>query len=154
MKYKLKVNGQVRTLDAPEDIPLLCDYFLDKFRQRYQRNVKTLAPSVYHLLIRNRWPGNVRELENAIERAVLVAKNTEIQVGDLPETIREDFEGLTQAHVYGAIAFYLDHEDEIEAYLLKRKREWDELERRGTPPSADLLARIERARRGASLPQR
>ena len=76
--------------ERTEDIPLLCDYFLDKFRQRYQKNVKTLAPSVYHLLIRNRWPGNVRELENAIERAVLVAKSTEIQVGDLPETIREE----------------------------------------------------------------
>ena len=73
-----------------EDIPLLCDFFLDKFRQRYQRNVKTLAPPVYHLLIRNRWPGNVRELENAIERAVLVAKGTEITVADLPESIREE----------------------------------------------------------------
>ena len=54
--------------ERTEDIPLLCDHFLDKFRQRYQKNVKSLAPSVYHLLIRNRWPGNVRELENAIER--------------------------------------------------------------------------------------
>ena len=76
--------------ERTEDIPLLCDYFLDKFRQRYQKNVKTLAPSVYHLLIRNRWPGNVRELENAIERAVLVAKGTEITVADLPESIREE----------------------------------------------------------------
>jgi transcriptional regulator of acetoin/glycerol metabolism len=41
-------------------------------------------------LIRNRWPGNVRELENAIERAVLVAKGSEIAVGDLPESIREE----------------------------------------------------------------
>jgi transcriptional regulator with PAS, ATPase and Fis domain len=76
--------------ERTEDIPLLCDYFLDKFRQRYQKNVKTLAPSVYHLLIRNRWPGNVRELENAIERAVLVGKGGEIAVTDMPETIREE----------------------------------------------------------------
>ena len=52
--------------------------------------MKSLAPSVYHLLIRNRWPGNVRELENAIERAILVAKAPEIAVGDLPESIREE----------------------------------------------------------------
>src|SRR5437660_826235 len=76
--------------ERTEDIPLLCDYFLDKFRQRYQKNVKTLAPSVYHLLIRNRWPGNVRELENSIERSGLVAKGCEISVGVLPETIREE----------------------------------------------------------------
>jgi transcriptional regulator with PAS, ATPase and Fis domain len=76
--------------ERTEDIPLLCDYFLDRFRQRYQKNVKTIAPTAYHLLIRNRWPGNVRELENAIERGVLVAKGTEIAVSDLPESIRED----------------------------------------------------------------
>src|SRR5678816_1264777 len=81
--------------ERTEDVPLLCDYFLDKFRQRYAKNVKTLAPSVYHLLIRNRWPGNVRELENAVERAVLVAKGTEVTVGDLPESIREESTGAT-----------------------------------------------------------
>src|SRR5207344_2358370 len=82
--------------ERTEDIPLLCDYFLDKFRQRYAKNVRTLAPAVYHLLIRNRWPGNVRELENAIERAVLVAKGTEILVGDLPESIREESGAATE----------------------------------------------------------
>ena len=79
--------------ERTEDIPLLCDYFLDKFRSRYAKNVKSLAPAVYHLLIRNRWPGNVRELENAIERAVLVGKGSEIGVGDLPESIREESTG-------------------------------------------------------------
>jgi transcriptional regulator with PAS, ATPase and Fis domain len=54
--------------ERTEDIPLLCDHFLDKFRDRYQKGAKSLSPAVYHLLIRNRWPGNVRELENAIER--------------------------------------------------------------------------------------
>jgi DNA-binding NtrC family response regulator len=76
--------------ERTEDIPLLCDYFLEKFRQRYQKNVKTIAPAAYHLLIRNRWPGNVRELENAIERGVLVTKGSEITVGDLPESIRDE----------------------------------------------------------------
>ena len=76
--------------ERTEDIPLLCDHFLDRFRQRYQRNVRTIAPAAYHLLIRSRWPGNVRELENAIERAVLVSKGSEITPADLPETLRED----------------------------------------------------------------
>ena len=76
--------------ERTEDIPLLCDAFLEKFCLRYQRHVRTLAPAVYHLLIRNRWPGNVRELENAVERAVLVAKGTEIGVADLPEALRDE----------------------------------------------------------------
>jgi uncharacterized protein (DUF433 family) len=73
--------------------------------------------------------------------------------GCSPETIREDFEGLTLAHVYGAIAFYLDHQADIDAYLLQRKEQWDELERQGTPASPDLQARHERARRNVSLPR-
>ena len=62
--------------ERSEDLPLLCAHFLDKFNGRYQKNVKGISPAAYHLLIRFRWPGNVRELENAIERAVLVAKST------------------------------------------------------------------------------
>src|SRR6187399_19488 len=76
--------------ERSEDIPLLCNHFLAKFNQRYQKNVRAISPAAYHLLIRNRWPGNVRELENAIERAVLVCKTGEIAPHDLPETIREE----------------------------------------------------------------
>jgi len=76
--------------DRSEDIPLLCEHFLEKFRQRYQKPVRSLSAAAYHVLIRNRWPGNVRELENAIERAVLVAKGSEITPADLPETLREE----------------------------------------------------------------
>ena len=76
--------------ERTEDIPLLCTYFVDKFNERYRKNVKGISPAAYHLLIRNRWAGNVRELENAIERAVLVAKGIEVQPDDLPEPIRDE----------------------------------------------------------------
>jgi uncharacterized protein (DUF433 family) len=73
--------------------------------------------------------------------------------GCSPETIREEFAALTLPHVYGAIAFYLDHRNEIDAWLLLRREQWAELERQGTPASLDLQARLERARRGVSLPR-
>lgn len=82
--------------ERSEDIPLLCDYFIEKFKNQYQRGPKVLAPAVYHLLIRNRWPGNVRELENAIERSILVSKGSEVVVGDLPESIREQTPGQAE----------------------------------------------------------
>jgi uncharacterized protein (DUF433 family) len=69
------------------------------------------------------------------------------------ESIREDFAGLTLADVYGAIAFYLDRQVDIDAYLLQRKEQWAELERQGSPPSSDLQTRLERARRSVSLPR-
>lgn len=73
--------------------------------------------------------------------------------GASPESIREDFEGLSLPHVYGAIAFYLDHQSEIDAYLERRKEQWASLERQGDPPSADLQARLDRARRTSPAPR-
>jgi DNA-binding NtrC family response regulator len=75
--------------ERTEDVPLLCNHFLSKFNQRYQKSVRSISPQAYHLLIRNRWAGNVRELENAIERAVLVCKTGEVMPADLPDSIRE-----------------------------------------------------------------
>ena len=72
-----------------EDIPLLCEYFLEKFSVRYQKPAKAVSPAAQTLLMQNPWRGNIRELENAIERAVLVSKGVEIVPGDLPEPLRE-----------------------------------------------------------------
>ena len=78
--------------ERTEDIPLLCDHFLGKFRDRYKKVITSIAPAVYRLLFRNPWPGNVRELENTLERAVVVAKAREIGVADLPESMRGECE--------------------------------------------------------------
>ena len=74
--------------ERTEDIPLLCDWFVETFSRRHQKSVRGVSPAAYHLLIRNRWPGNVRELENAMERAVLVTRTSEIQPLDLPDALR------------------------------------------------------------------
>jgi DNA-binding NtrC family response regulator len=74
--------------ERTEDIPLLCDWFVEKFAHRHHKSVRGVSPAAYHLLIRSRWPGNVRELENAMERAVLVTRSAEIQASDLPESLR------------------------------------------------------------------
>ncbi|MEW6320299.1 MAG: sigma-54 dependent transcriptional regulator [Acidobacteriota bacterium] len=79
-----------------EDIPPLCEHFVEKFNARYQKAVAGIAPAAYHVLMRARFPGNIRELENAIERAVLVAKARHITVADLPDTLRAD-DGAAQS---------------------------------------------------------
>jgi DNA-binding NtrC family response regulator len=76
--------------DRTEDIPPLCEHFLARYRSRYERGVRGISSAAYQRLLAHRWPGNVRELENAIERGVLVAKGPEIQVNDLPESLRGD----------------------------------------------------------------
>ena len=68
-------------------------HFLEHYKQKTNRFVSGISKDALQALITYDWPGNVRELENAIERAVLVAKGSEIMVGDLPESIREETTG-------------------------------------------------------------
>jgi Nif-specific regulatory protein len=72
-----------------EDIPLLANFFLARSSQRCERRVLGMAPEARESIQQYDWPGNVRELENAIERAVVLGSDSEIQVNDLPETIWE-----------------------------------------------------------------
>jgi DNA-binding NtrC family response regulator len=71
------------------DIPLLAEYFLEKYSQRHQREVRGISPDAMRMLQRHRWPGNVRELEHALERAVIVATEGQIQPADLPSSLRD-----------------------------------------------------------------
>jgi len=57
-----------------EDIPLLADFFLQRFARDAGKKLRGFSPDVMTLLTTYPWPGNVRELENAIERAVVLAR--------------------------------------------------------------------------------
>ncbi|HEU4641746.1 MAG TPA: sigma-54 dependent transcriptional regulator [Gemmatimonadaceae bacterium] len=63
------------------DIPLLAQHFLEMFGGAAR---PALAPDAIAALQAYRWPGNVRELRNVIERAVLLARGSEITAADLP----------------------------------------------------------------------
>jgi uncharacterized protein (DUF433 family) len=68
------------------------------------------------------------------------------KAGDSPETIRQNFSSLTLEQVYGAIAFYLAHEQEVAANIFAGEEEI----KRSVPPLSEsrpeLYARLERAR--------
>jgi two-component system response regulator AtoC len=57
-----------------EDIPLLCQHFIERFNLLLGRNIKGIAPEAMAKLLQHPWPGNVRELENAIERAFVLSE--------------------------------------------------------------------------------
>jgi len=73
--------------DRRSDIPLLVNYFLEKIAREQERAPKSIAASVIKTLEKYHWPGNVRELENAIRRALVMAKSDAILLGDLPPEI-------------------------------------------------------------------
>lgn len=55
-----------------EDIPQICDYFLQKLSRKFRKREPQLSPSALHLLKQWTWPGNLRELENWIARVVIL----------------------------------------------------------------------------------
>ena len=71
--------------DRREDIPLLAQYFLDQFRQKYaKKNIKGFTKEAEELLHDYGWPGNVRDLKNVIERCVVLENKEQISPDILP----------------------------------------------------------------------
>jgi Nif-specific regulatory protein len=79
--------------ERQEDVPLLIDFFLDRFNGKNGKAVRLSAP-VLDRLIRHSWPGNVRELENAVEHVVTMARGDRAGEEDLPLYIREGAGGV------------------------------------------------------------
>lgn len=81
--------------EREEDIPLLADHFLNKYRKELNKNIKGIDNDAMRVLLVHEWRGEVRELENVIERAVIFCKGDYISVDDLPPTFVPDRETLT-----------------------------------------------------------
>jgi transcriptional regulator with PAS, ATPase and Fis domain len=72
-----------------DDIPLLCQHFLNKYSAIMKKDVKEISHSVMGVLMNYDFPGNVRELENIIERGVAMANGPAIELAHLPEDLKE-----------------------------------------------------------------
>jgi len=69
--------------DRRSDIPLLAQYFLEKYARKTAKKIKGFTPEAMNALVKFNWPGNVRELENTIQRAVVLTKTSMIEEADL-----------------------------------------------------------------------
>jgi two-component system response regulator PilR (NtrC family) len=72
-----------------EDVPVLVQHFLDKFRRELGKDVTSLSPAAMEKVLAHPFPGNVRELENLIERAVALARGPVLDVDVLPASVLE-----------------------------------------------------------------
>ena len=72
--YRLNVVriGMPPLRERPEEIPLLADYFVQRYAKAFQREGFTLPPETMERLIQHNFPGNVRELENMIKRMIVL----------------------------------------------------------------------------------
>jgi DNA-binding NtrC family response regulator len=70
-----------------DDVPLLAEHFLVRFRQQAARRITGFAPDAVAAMTRYSWPGNVRELRNAVERAIVLGEREQIIAADLPPQV-------------------------------------------------------------------
>ena len=91
--YRLNVyNIELPPLrDRKDDIPLIAQYFVEKFGEDYSRNISGIEEEAGALLKAYNWPGNVRELRNIVLRSVISAKGT-VRKKDIPESIRKNIQ--------------------------------------------------------------
>jgi PAS domain S-box-containing protein len=89
--YRINViNIQIPPLrERLEDLPLLIEHFVEKFRVRRKKDIRGVSNDVLNLLRQYDFPGNVRELENAIEHAFVICRKNVIEVEHLPERLLE-----------------------------------------------------------------
>jgi transcriptional regulator with GAF, ATPase, and Fis domain len=74
--------------ERKEDIPLLIQHFIGKHNQSMNKNVAGIDHKALEALMNYKWYGNVRELENTIERAIVLADKSNIEVENLPFEIQ------------------------------------------------------------------
>jgi two-component system response regulator AtoC len=88
--YRINVLSiQVPSLRSRrEDIPLLVNHFMEKFKKRLNKEITEIRPDALQSLVNYSWPGNVRELENIIERTMVLTERFEICRDELPDEIR------------------------------------------------------------------
>jgi formate hydrogenlyase transcriptional activator len=66
-----------------EDIPLLVEYFINRYARRMGRTIRRMNKRSLELLQAYHWPGNVRELQNVIERSVIVCESENFSIDEI-----------------------------------------------------------------------
>lgn len=73
--------------------------------------------------------------------------------GASPESIQRSYPLLSLEQIYGAVAFYLAHEEEVDRYLSEGEREFEEIRRATREANPDWHEKLERARKDALTPR-
>ena len=64
--------------ERKEDIPLLADYFLNRYCRMYNREVLKISPRLMEMFLNYSWQGNIRELENNVKRLIILGNEAQL----------------------------------------------------------------------------
>jgi transcriptional regulator with PAS, ATPase and Fis domain/NAD-dependent dihydropyrimidine dehydrogenase PreA subunit len=74
-----------------ESIPQLAHYFLEKARNKLNKNIVGIEERAINAMVKYPWPGNIREMQNVIERAAVLTHDEIIKLGNLPLAFAESY---------------------------------------------------------------
>jgi Nif-specific regulatory protein len=128
-----------------EDIPLMARYFMNRFNRTMGRDIKRVSPEAMARLVNYDWPGNVRQLENVMERAVVLARGSDINLSDLPAEVSllegglgEDLtlEGVEKSHILKVLTLMEGNRKKAAEVLgINTATLWRKLKKYGLPSS-------------------
>jgi transcriptional regulator with PAS, ATPase and Fis domain len=98
------------------DIPLLVEYFIDRYGRKAGRSIRSVDKKTLQLLQSYPWPGNIRELQNVIERSVIVCETENFSV-DESWLSQQPSNGRTESQIYLAEKVEAQEKEMIEAAL-------------------------------------
>lgn len=133
-----------------EDIPLYVKYFIDKYNEELNKNVKGISSEVEKLFMSYDWPGNVRELQHIIEAAINIVDDGYIELENLPiylaEKIDLDDDESPEEHFYFSLLEGFESLDNV-VNNMEKKMITDALEKsKGNISKAAEALRITRQR--------
>jgi DNA-binding NtrC family response regulator len=107
--------------DRKEDLPLLERYFVKKYSDQFNKEVRELTQRAHLALARHNWPGNVRELENVVGHACMMTASEVIDVSDLPDyLVSPSHAGGPVTHESPSPQSFEEHERHLIADALAR----------------------------------
>ncbi len=98
--------------ERKEDVPLLVNYFVDRYATRAGKKIKHIQKKALDALQEYSWPGNVRELQNVIERSLIIGETTEFSIDkswvanelQLPNSAATDLKANERQRIEAALA--------------------------------------------------
>ncbi len=121
-----------------DDIALLCNHFIEKYRKPLTSDVRSVSKSALNLLRQYDWPGNVRQLENIIQRGMVLAENKILDIEHLPAVIREHSGGNEYCSDCEECLSLKEAQKELEARLIRKAL----IKTRNNKSKASLLLEI------------
>ena len=81
--------------ERKEDILPLVEFFIERYNQKFRKDVKGITDDTRKLLLKYDWPGNVRELKNAVERAMILEEDNRLNPVYLPFAVAQQQSAFT-----------------------------------------------------------